>query len=152
MPHFEVTTSIAAPPRRVFDVSLDVDVHTASMADAGERAVDGVTSGGLVLGDTVTWQARHFGVLWRMTCRISAFEPPARFVDDQVDGPFRHWRHEHRFAPDGRGGTVVRDVVDFAAPLRPFGTIAELAVLNRYLPRLIRDRNRHVKAVAEAPA
>ena len=150
MPHFEVTTAIAAPPRRVFDVSLDVDVHTASMADAGERVVDGVTSGRLALGDTVTWQARHFGLLWRMTSRISAFEPPERFVDEQVDGPFRLWRHEHHFTPDGQGGTLMRDVVDFTAPLRPLGAIAELAVLNRYLPRLISTRNEHVKAIAEA--
>ena len=150
MPHFEVTTNIAAPPRRVFDVSLDVDVHTASMTDAGERVVDGVTSGRMALGETVTWQARHFGLLWRMTSRISAFDPPEHFVDEQVDGPFRLWRHEHHFEPDGRGGTLMRDVVDYAAPLRPLGVIAEAAVLNRYLPRLISTRNEHVKAIAEA--
>ncbi|MEO6089881.1 MAG: SRPBCC family protein [Umezawaea sp.] len=149
MPRFEVTTSISAPPHRVFDVSLDVEVHTDSMAGAAERAVDGVTSGRLALGDTVTWQARHFGLRWRMTSRVSVFAPPDHFVDEQVDGPFLSWHHAHHFDPDGRGGTVMRDVVDYAAPLRPLGTIAELVVLNRYLVRLIRTRNEHVKTIAE---
>ncbi|NED80952.1 cyclase, partial [Streptomyces sp. SID11233] len=45
MEHFELTTRIAAPPEVVFDVSLDVDLHQASMAGSGERAVAGVTSG-----------------------------------------------------------------------------------------------------------
>jgi hypothetical protein len=44
----------------------------------------------------------------------------------------------------------MRDVVDFAAPLGPLGTIAALTLLNRYTLRLIRLRNDHVKAVAEA--
>ncbi|MFC7614400.1 hypothetical protein ACFQV2_13595 [Actinokineospora soli] len=67
MTRFEVITGIAAPPQRVFDVSLEVELHTASMADSGERAIGGVTSGRMELGDTVTWQAKHFGLRWRMT-------------------------------------------------------------------------------------
>ncbi|MCE6997986.1 SRPBCC family protein [Saccharothrix sp. S26] len=150
MTRFEVVTAVAAPPERVFAVSLDVEVHTGSMAASGERVVGGVTSGSLRDGDTVTWEARHFGVRWRMTSRISAYDPPRHFVDEQVRGPFRRWRHEHHFEPDGRGGTVMRDVVEFAAPLGPLGAVAELAVLNRYMPRLIATRNAHVKAVAES--
>ncbi|MFC7614399.1 hypothetical protein ACFQV2_13590 [Actinokineospora soli] len=45
----------------------------------------------------------------------------------------------------------MRDVIDFAAPLGPLGALAEHAVLNRYMPRLIRIRNQHVKTAAEAP-
>ncbi|MFE0023822.1 SRPBCC family protein [Amycolatopsis sp. NPDC059021] len=150
MARFELTTGIAASPRRVFDVSLEVEVHTASMAGAAERAVGGVTSGRLALGDTVTWEARHFGLRWRMTSRITACEPPGYFVDEQVAGPFRRWHHAHHFAPDGRGGTVMRDVVDFAAPLGLLGALVERVALDRYMTRLIRVRNGHVKAVAEA--
>lgn len=147
---FEVVTAVAAPPGRVFDVSLDVDVHTTSMAASGERAAAGVTSGRMALGDTVTWVARHFGLPWRMTSRISAYDRPGYFVDEQVSGPFALWRHEHHFAPDGRGGTLMRDVVEFAAPLGPLGRLAEAVVLGRYMPRLIEIRNTHVRAAAEA--
>ncbi|MFD2473645.1 SRPBCC family protein [Amycolatopsis silviterrae] len=150
MTRIEVTTAIAAPVQRVFEVSLEVEIHTASMAGSGERAIGGVTSGRMKLGDTVTWQARHFGLRWRMTSLISACDPPGYFVDEQVAGPFKRWHHAHYFASGGNGGTLMRDVIDFAAPLGPLGTVAELTVLNRYLPRLIRIRNDHVKAAAEA--
>jgi ligand-binding SRPBCC domain-containing protein len=150
MTRFEVTTGIMARPQRVFDLSLEVEVHTASMADSGEQVIGGVTSGRMKLGDTVTWQARHFGLRWRMTSLISVYDPPGYFVDEQVTGPFKRWRHAHHFEPDGTGGTVMRDIVDFAAPLGPLGTVAERTVLNWYLPRLIRIRNDHVRTAAEA--
>jgi ligand-binding SRPBCC domain-containing protein len=122
------------------------------MADSGERVVGGVTSGRMTLGDTVTWQARHLGVRRRMTSLISAYEPPGYFVDEQVAGPFKRWHHAHHFEPDGAGGTVMRDIVDFAAPLGPLGFVAELLVLNRYMVRRIRIRirNHNVKVAAEA--
>lgn len=149
MTRFEVITDIAAAPQLVFDLSLDVGVHTASMAGSGERIVGGVTSGRMGPGDTVTWLARHFGVRWRMTSRITAFDPPGHFVDEQVAGPFRRWHHAHHFEPDGRGGTVMRDVVEFAAPLGPLGRLAERLVLDRYMQMLIHQRNEHLRTAAE---
>ncbi|MGL4742939.1 MAG: SRPBCC family protein [Dermatophilaceae bacterium] len=149
MVRFEVLTAIAAPPQRVFDLSLDIDLHTASMARSGERAVGGITSGRMTLGDAVTWRARHGGIHWRMTSVISAYDAPRYFVDEQVAGPFAHWRHAHHLDPDGNDGTIMRDVVDFAAPLGLLGVLAERIVLRWYMPRLIRSRNNHLKAVAE---
>jgi ligand-binding SRPBCC domain-containing protein len=81
----------------VFDLSLDVDAHLESQAKAGERAVAGVTSGTIGLGEHVTWRAVHFGVPFKMTSRITEMDRPHRFVDEQVRGPFRTFRHEHLF-------------------------------------------------------
>ncbi|MFI6803299.1 SRPBCC family protein [Streptosporangium canum] len=150
MPSFEIVTHVMAPPERVFDISLDVDVHAASMAGSSEEAVGGVTAGKLKLGDTVTWRARHFGIRWRMTSTISAYDRPGYFVDEQVSGPFKRWYHAHYFRPYGHGGTVISDVVEFAAPLGPLGRIAEMLALLPYMPKLIRVRNQYIKQVAEA--
>jgi len=81
-----------------FELSLSVDAHTASMLVSEERAIDGVTSGALSLGDVVTWQARHFGTRFTMTSAITAYAPPSRFVDEQQHGPFTSWWHEHLYA------------------------------------------------------
>ncbi|MEU8138125.1 SRPBCC family protein [Streptodolium elevatio] len=148
MARFVLVTHIEAEPRRVFEASLDVGVHTASMAGACEEAVAGVTDRGLVLGDTVTWRARHFGVWWRMTAEITAYEPAGFFVDEQRRGPFRSWRHEHHFVADG-DATTMRDTVAFAAPFGPVGRLAEAVVLRRYMARLISNRNRHLKQTLE---
>lgn len=147
---FERVTRIRAPIERVFDLSLDLDMHAASMASSHERAIAGVTTGRLGLGEEVTWRARHLGVTWTLTSRVTELDRPARFVDEQARGPFARFRHVHTFVADGPV-TVMTDFVEFAAPLGVVGRLAERLVLARYLPRLIDQRNRHLANAAEAP-
>ena len=144
MQHFEVVTAVAAPPDQVFAVCLDVESHTRSMADSSERAVGGKTRGELALGDTVTFQARHLGLTWRLKARITSYDRPRSFVDEQESGPFKRWRHAHHFEPDGAGSTIMRDVIDFASPLGPVGGIVDRLLLSRYMPHLIRIRNAYL--------
>ena len=146
VPHLLLTTTIAAPPEACFDLSLSVDAHTASMGPSGERAVAGVLHGVMGPGDTVTWAARHFGLPFRLTSRISGHDRPHRFVDSQVRGPFGHWRHEHRFTGTPDGGTRMVDEIDFASPLGPLGRLVDAAVLTSYMTRLIEQRNRWLAA------
>jgi ligand-binding SRPBCC domain-containing protein len=94
---FETTTSIAAPPAVVFDLSLSIDTHLDSQASARERAIGGVTTGQIGLGETVTWRATHFHISFTMTSRVTELDRPHRFVDEQTHGPFRRFHHEHEF-------------------------------------------------------
>ena len=66
-------------------------------------------------GTLIDYQLRLRGlpVCWRT--RISAWQPPYRFVDEQLRGPYRQWIHEHTFEPDS-GGTLCRDIVKYAVP------------------------------------
>lgn len=151
MPLVRLETLIRATPEACFDLSLSVDAHTTSMGASGERAVGGVLTGRMGPGDQVTWRARHGGVPFRMTSRITEWERPARFVDEQVVGPFRAWRHEHLFAPVA-DGTLMVDVARFQAPCGPVGRLVERAVLTRYLTRLLAIRNAWLRAELERPA
>jgi ligand-binding SRPBCC domain-containing protein len=135
---FTEVTRVACEPDVLFELSLSIDAHLDSMRRSGERAVAGVTSGTIGLGETVTWRARHFGVAWTMTSQITALDRPRRFVDEQVRGPFRFFRHEHRFETDG-DVTVMTDTVTLRSPL--LGWIVEPLLLRPYLQRLIRSRN-----------
>ena len=136
----ELSTFVAAPPEAVFDLSLDIGIHIDSMEKSGERAVDGVTKGMIELGESVTWKAKHFGVNWTMTSTITAWDRPTSFVDEQARGPFRHFRHVHRFAPEG-DGTRMTDEIDYQAPFGFVGDGVDKLILNRYLRRLIEVRN-----------
>lgn len=145
---FTCSVDIGADAGLVFDLARDVDAHITSTAGSRERAIAGVTSGRLELGDEVTWQAWHLGLPWRMTSRIVELERPHRFVDRQVSGPFRAFRHEHTFEPRP-WGTTMHDVVVFDAPLGPVGDVVERAVLGPYLRRLLTRRGLVLKQIAE---
>ena len=152
MPDIVLTTLIAAPPEACFALSLSVDAHTQSMGDSGERAVGGVTSGAMQLDDSVTWRARHFGLPFTMTSRITEYDAPDSFVDEQTSGPFRRWRHEHRFVAS-EGGTVMTDLVEFEAPLGAIGRRVSRLVLTRYMTQLLEERNRWLaQELAAAPS
>lgn len=144
---FECRSLIDAPIERVFDLALSIDAHAGSMIRHEERAIGGITSGQMGLGEEVTWRARHFGVRWTMTNRIVGLERPTFFIDEQVRGPFARFRHEHRFT-SVEGGTEMLDAVSFAAPYGPIGILAE-RILRPYLRRLIELRNGHLKEMAE---
>ena len=135
---FTLVTECPASARAMFAASLDIDLHVESMRDSGETAIDGVRSGSIGLGESVTWRARHFGIWFRMTSQITALDEPRRFVDQQVSGPFRSFIHEHLFE-DTADGSRMTDTITLASPV--FGILAERLVLVPYLRRLIRLRN-----------
>lgn len=67
------------------------------------------------VGTLIDYRLRLRGLPLRWQSKITAWHPSERFIDEQVRGPYRFWRHEHTFA-DADGGTLVRDQVDYAVP------------------------------------
>jgi ligand-binding SRPBCC domain-containing protein len=148
VPVIELTTEVHAPIERTFDLSRSVELHMASTAHTGERAVAGVTSGLMALGQEVTWRARHFGIRQHLTSRITAFERPFHFRDSMMRGSFRRFDHDHFFAQRGEI-TLMRDIFDFQSPLGILGHIADRLFLIDYMRRLFLTRHALIKTVAE---
>ena len=141
--NFECTTRTNLSRPELFDLARSVDAHKESMAGSREEAVGGVTSGLLSQGEEVTWRAWHFGLPLKMTSRITEMEAPNYFVDEQIKGPFRRFRHVHEFT-EVPAGSVMVDRIEFAAPFGIIGRLVERLVLARYLQELIESRNRHL--------
>jgi ligand-binding SRPBCC domain-containing protein len=149
MPTIRLETFIDASPERCFDLSLNVDLHRNSVAHTHERPIAGVTSGVMKLGDTVTWEAVHFGIKQHLISKITAYERPSRFTDEMIRGAFQEIIHIHEFVPQPPG-TLMTDLFTFRAPLGILGRLAEALVLTRYMKGLLLTRNRYLKQVAEA--
>jgi ligand-binding SRPBCC domain-containing protein len=66
-------------------------------------------------GTLIDYRLRLHGIPMRWRSRISVCEPPLRFVDEQIRGPYLKWHHEHIFE-EAEGGTLCRDVVDYKVP------------------------------------
>lgn len=152
MPTIYLETLIKAPVERCFDLSISVDTHSGSMSHTHERAIAGVTSGLMHLGDVVTWEAVHFGVKQHLTSKITAYERPTRFVDEMVQGIFQEITHIHEFRSLANGSTLMRDTFTFRAPLGILGKLAEVFFLTHYMHKLLLDRNQYIQQLAEKDA
>lgn len=144
----EIHTSIDAPADVCFMLSLSVDVHQESVASTHEKAIAGITSGTMTLHDTVTWQARHFGLNLTMTSRIAVYERPHYFVSEMIKGSFKKLYHQHIFREEN-GKTIMTDLFEFQAPLGFLGKVAEKCFLLTYMKKFLLMRNAYIKASAE---
>ena len=148
MPVIKLETIINADQQTVFDLARSIDLHQVSTAHTNERAIAGRTSGLIELNETVTWEAKHFGVVQQLTSRITAMEHPQYFVDEMVSGAFKSIKHEHIFEKRG-DTTLMKDVFLYASPLGILGRLADWLFLKSYLRKLLVKRNQVIKEHAE---
>ncbi len=80
------------------------------------------------------------GLPLRWRSLITSYEPPHRFVDEQLDGPYAFWHHTHTFRPLPGGGTELGDVVRYALPLGPLGELAHALAVRRQLRQVFAYR------------
>jgi ligand-binding SRPBCC domain-containing protein len=117
----------------------------------------------LAAGAILDFSTRVLGlpIPWRVFVR--EFDPPYRFVDVQILGPFARWEHRHRFLEgpldDGREGplgTWVEDRVTYRLPLGPLGRLAHAGGCGRKIARVFDWRERRLRelmgGVTRAPA
>jgi ligand-binding SRPBCC domain-containing protein len=142
-------TLIGAPVDRCFMLSLSVDLHIDSTHPTRERAIAGVTSGVMQMGEQVTWEARHLGLRQRLTSQITEYNRPSFFQDTMLSGPFSNFQHDHRFKPQD-SSTLMTDELRFSAPLGLLGRAAERLFLRDYLTRFLLNRNEAIRVAAES--
>lgn len=148
VPTIHLTTFIAAPVERVFDLSRSINLHQISTIDTNEKAIAGIMSGLINKDETVTWQARHLFKTRQFTSKISAMQSPVFFIDEMVRGDFKSFYHEHHFKATGNG-TIVIDKLIFETPYGIFGKCLNRIYLKSYLEKLLVKRNEVIKNYAE---
>lgn len=149
MPLIHLTTFIAAPVDRVFDLSRSIGLHRFSMDKHGEQAIAGKISGLMELNDSVTWKARHLFRERSLQTKITQFSHPVLFVDEQVRGDFKKMKHEHFFKACDNG-TIMIDQFYFDAPYGVLGKWLNALFLESYVKKLLEQRNAVIKSVAES--
>ena len=94
-------------------------------------------------GVRIEYRLRIRGVPVRWRTVIPVWEPPVRFVDRQVKGPYRLWVHEHTFE-EVDGGTVLGDTVDYDIAGGPLAPIAERLFVRRDVIGIFEYRRRWI--------
>ena len=97
-------------------------------------------------GTVIDYRVRWLGVPLRWRTFIREYDPPHRFVDVQVRGPWARWEHRHLFLEED-GGTRMEDRLTYRPPLGPLGQLAHSLLLRAQLARAWRLRR---EAIARA--
>jgi ligand-binding SRPBCC domain-containing protein len=148
MPKIHLTSFIAAPIERVFDLSRSINLHQLSTISTNEKAIDGVMTGLINKGETVTWQAKHLFKTRKFTSKITEMKPPFSFTDEMIKGDFKSFYHEHHFKA-AENGTIMIDKVDFETLYGLIGKIANSIFLKSYIENFLIKRNTVIKEYAE---
>lgn len=149
MPRIVLKTIINAPIERCFDLSRSVDLHEISTAQTNEKAIDGVISGLIGVGESVTWKAKHFGIYHTLTSEITQLNSPVFFQDEMTKGIFKRFVHEHHFRKVSIARTEIVDVFEFESPLWALGKIADKYFVRKHMLGLLVRRSEVIKFYAE---
>ena len=92
------------------------------------------------VGTLIAYRLRVHGAPVSWLTSIQAWQPPHRFVDMQVKGPYALWHHTHSFAADGPRHTRMTDTVRHAVGFGPLGELAHRLVVRRDVERIFAHR------------
>jgi len=95
-------------------------------------------------GAVITYKLRVRGIPLRWVTEIESWDPPFQFVDLQTKGPYRFWRHTHRFS-DVRDGTLITDEIEYALPFGALGRLAHRIQVARDLVQIFDYREQRVR-------
>jgi ligand-binding SRPBCC domain-containing protein len=101
------------------------------------------------VGALIAYRLRLHGVPVSWLTSIQAWEPPHRFVDVQVRGPYRLWHHTHELEPLA-DGTLMRDTVRYSIGFGALGELARRAVVARDLDAIFAYRAERVPELLAA--
>lgn len=149
MPQIILHTLIKSDIQICFDLSRSIDLHKLSTAQTNETAISGKTSGLIGPNEFVTWQATHFGIKQKLTSKITAFDPPHHFRDEQLKGAFKFFIHDHYFEQKDNL-VLMRDIFNFQSPFGLAGQLFDKIILTDYLRAFLIVRNNMIKEFAES--
>lgn len=149
MPVIHLTTFIAAPIDRVFDLSRNLTIYKVLMQGRKEKFSSGAATNLMSHGETITFHAKHFGKTRLVTTRVTDLQKPISLVQEQVKGDLLHFKHEHHFKSVDNG-TILIDMIDFDGPRDVIGKVMAKLYLKRYLEKYISKRNALIQQYAES--
>jgi len=145
---FEATQVLPGPPSEVFPFFADafnLEAITPPWLGFKVLTAPPIEMG---LGTLIDYRLRWRVLPIRWRTRIAEWDPPHRFVDEQLRGPYRRWHHTHRFEPH-RDGTLMTDRVEYLAP---FAFMSHPLVVRRDVERIFAYRRNRLETLLGAQA
>jgi ligand-binding SRPBCC domain-containing protein len=146
---FVKESRIAAPPERVFAFHETPD-SLRRLTPPWERVEVVQLAQSLRPGNRAILRGKVGPFKVEIVAEHTEYDPPHRFVDRMVKGPFARWEHTHGFLDDGEGGTILRDEIDLEPPLGPIGAYFSTELIRRRLERMFEFRHETTRRIVES--
>ena len=148
--HFVKESRIASSPETVFRFHESPDA-LKNLIPPWEKMEVVESSGSLLPGSKVVLRGHLLGLIpIRWVAIHTEYDPPHLFADRQQSGPFASWYHRHRFLSDGQGGTLLRDEVEYQAPLGMIGSWLGGWLIRRKLEAMFAYRHETTRRLIES--
>ncbi len=147
--HYVKESRINAPPEVVFRFHESPDA-LRSLIPPWEKMEVAESAGSLRIGSRVVLRGRLGPIPIQWVAIHTEYDPPHLFADRQEAGPFAWWYHRHRFLDDGEGGTILRDEVQYQAPLGMIGHWLGGWLIRRKLNRMFAYRHETTRCLIES--
>lgn len=147
MPHIEKTSVIKAPADKLFEFFLDPN-NLQRISPTGSKVIEVKSPVPLTAGAEFSLKVREGWLRVAWQGRVCELERPKLIVDEQVRGPFRRFRHTHKFR-DIDGATLVIDVVEYKPPCGPLGMLFDACFIHHRLKQMFDYRHQRLKELFE---
>ncbi len=144
MTKIELTTFIKGQASDAFELSLNIDFHMESVKNTNEKAISGVTSGQISLGQSVTFRGKHFGLFLTHTSKIVQMVKNQSFTDVMTKGHFTYFVHQHLFEQND-GIVKMTDILKYKVPYGFLGKILDSLFIKSHIHNFLEERNQQIK-------
>jgi len=148
MPEIEKSSVISARAEDLFAFFLDPQ-NLSKITPPTVKLTEVEATAPLAKGALFSLRGRNGWVRFRWHGRVVEMESPKIMVDEQLKGPFRSFRHTHRFRAIDDRHTLVIDHVEYQPRFGIFGKLANAFFIRRKLRRLFEYRHRKLKELFE---
>lgn len=148
MPTYQTEMTLQASCEKVFEfLCRPANLPDLSQPDVRLTIVQAPEA--IELGSRIQFAISVMGATVRSTHEIVMFESPERFVEEQVEGPFKQWRHEHVFRPLGVQQVAIYDLIEYEPPGGMMGLILNEARIRAQLEEGFAHRQDELKYLLE---
>jgi ligand-binding SRPBCC domain-containing protein len=131
VPTFEAAAEFACSPAALYDFLLRPgNIPKISPPELNVRLVEAPEIA--EVGSRITLEARNLGMRHRLSVLITGLEPERLVADEQVEGPFRKYRHQRRLT-ETSGGVLLAETIDYEPPGGMLGLLLSKARLEKYV-------------------
>lgn len=147
MLRYEFTIGINAPIEQVFDFHNNTNNLILITPPNIQVRIEEMGTPGL--GYWVRLRIRQFAIITtEWTVRVTRYERPFIMVDEQIQGPFKSWKHNRRFSVTN-SGTLLHECIEYEMPLGGLGKLVNRLFVEKQIRTMFEFRQQRTKQILE---